>query len=114
MAFLKKKMVSFLTETALKGIRALDTDSPCAEALKKFDVEDILREDIDRICEAMSFGEMTKILSLAVKLKTPSQEGREIIKSDIKKIAEEIIARVESRSGKLKIPEPCRHLLLDL
>ena len=114
MAFLRKKMASFLTDAALRGVKALEPGSPCAAALKRLDVENILREDIDRICEAISLAEITKVLSLAVKLKASSQEGSRAIKSDIKKIAEEVVARLESKSGKLKIPEPCRHLLLDL
>ena len=114
MAFLRQKMASFLTDAALRGMKALDANSSCAKALKKIDVENVLNEDINRICEAMSLAEIAKILSLAVKLKTSSQETSGAIKSDIKKIAEEVVTRLERKSGRLKIPEPCRHILLNL
>jgi len=111
---LRQKMATFLTEVSHKGIRALDSESACAKALKKIDAKNTLKEDINRICEAVSFTEATRILSLATLLKMENGEKKEVIKSEIKKIAEAVVARVERESGKLKTPEPCRRLLLNL
>ena len=111
---LRRQMALLLTNAASKGIKALDPGSECAKALKKTNIEDILREDIDRICGAVGFTEITKILSLATRLKASSVEKREATKRELKKIAEGVVARVEKESGKLKIPAPCRHLLLNL
>jgi len=107
-------MALFLTDLARKGIKALDSDSPCAKKLEKNDIENILKDDITRICEAASFTEITGILSLASRLQIASEEKKETIKKELKKIAEEIVVRVEGKSGKLKTPESCRHLLLNL
>ena len=111
---LRKKMASLLTDAASKGIKRLNPGSVCAKALKKINVKNTIKEDISRICEAISFTETTRILSLVTLLKMEDGEKKEEIKSEIKKIAEAVVARVERESGKLKIPEPCRHLLLNL
>ena len=111
---LKGKLAQFLTEKAKKGLGAIGSSTPCAKALKKVDIDSVLREDIGQICNVVSFGEMTKIFSLAAQYRVASPEQKKVIKQDIKKIAEEIIGRVESKTGRLKIPKACRHLLFNL
>ncbi len=111
---LKTKMASFLTEEALKRTKDLDSKSPCKKALTRIDVDNVLREDINRICEAVSLNEITRILSLARRLQDTSGEKKEEIKHDLKKIVEAVVARAEKESGRLRIPEPCRQLLLNL
>ena len=32
----------------------------------------------------------------------------------LEKITKELVTRVEKKSGRLKLPKPCRHLLLDI
>ncbi len=114
MNLLKKKIASFLTEEARKGMQDLDPDSPCRKALRKIDVDNVLREDINRICEAVSLAELTKILSLGRRLKTGSEDEKEETKRVLRQIVEAVVAKVERESGSLNIPEPCRQLLLNL
>ena len=111
---LRQKMASFLIDAARKGIKALEPESECAKALEKIDIENALKEDINRICEAASFIEIAKITSLILRLETASEKNKEAIKDEIKRIAEDLVARVERDSGELKTPQPCRHLLLNL
>lgn len=111
---LRQKIASFLTDSARKGIEMLDSECACAKTLEKIDVENSLREDINRICQAASFTEITRVLTLVTRLRMASREKKEAIKSEFKKIAEEVVARVEKESGKLKMPQTCRHLLLEL
>ena len=110
----RKKMALLLTDAASKGIKSLSPESACGRALKKIDVKNTLKEDIERICEAVSLAEATRILSLAALLKMENAEKKEQIKGEIKRIAEAVVARVEQNSGKLRMPESCRHLLLNL
>ncbi|MEE8424116.1 MAG: hypothetical protein V3S49_06200 [Thermodesulfobacteriota bacterium] len=107
-------MASFLIDTAKGGIDALDPGSSCAKELKEIDIDNILKEDISRICETISFIEITKILSLSTRLQAVSQAEEDEIKRKIKKMSQVVVARVEAKSGKLMIPESCRHMLLNL
>ena len=111
---LRQKMALFLTDAARKGLKSLDPKSQCAKILRKSDFENILREDVNRICEATSFIEITKTISLTAQLQRASEEKRKAIKDELKKIAEDVVKRIEKKSGKLKMPKPCRHLLLNL
>jgi len=56
--------------------------------------------------------EISKFFLLTTRLKTTAGQKREAIKGDIKKIAETLIARVETESGPLKLPQSCRRILL--
>lgn len=111
---LQRKLAQFLTQKAHKGIQELSPHSSCVKLLKKSAAENILSEDIHKICAVATFGEITKIFSLAAQLKLTSEEKREAIKGTIKKIAENVVGRVECKTGKLKTPKSCRHLLLHL
>ena len=110
---LRYKMAMLLTDMAYKGISRLDPKSTCAKALKKIDVGTVLREDINRICNSATIGEIAKIIAFAGQLRVTSEDNKQA-KSDLKELAEEIVARVERETGKLKIPQSCRHLLLKL
>jgi len=112
---IRKKLSSLLIEAAHKDIKALDPQSPCAKQLSQIEnVDTIIAEEIERICNAATLTEITKILFLTRRTKKTSGQKREAIKSQLKKIAEQVVTRVESESGPLRLPETCRHLLLSL
>jgi len=58
--------------------------------------------------------EITRVLILAARLKKTSGQEKEAIKSDLKRVAEELVTRVEKESGQLRLAKTYRHLLLDL
>ena len=109
----RHKLSSFLIETAHKDINALDPQSVCAKELSKIkDVDAVVAETVEKICQAATSAEITKFLFLVARLKTTSGQKREAIKGDIKKRAEALVARVEANSGPLKLPQSCRLILL--
>jgi hypothetical protein len=108
-------IASFLTEQACKGIKALDPQSPCARQLKNLDAENLIREDIGRICQYASVIEIARIMSLAGQFNAAaSMQKKEAIKKELKKIAQKLTARAERRCGGLKVPRSCRDLLFNL
>ncbi len=112
---IRRKLSSVLTEAARKGIKALEPQSPCAKELSEIeDVDTIIAEEIEKICNADTLVEITKILFLTRRMKKTSGQQIEAIKSQLKKIAEEIVTRAESQAGPLILPQTCRHLLLGL
>ena len=112
---IRRKLSSFLTEAARKGIKALGPQSPCAKELNGIeDVDATIAEDIEKICNAAKLAEITKILFLARRMKKTSGQKKEAVKTQLKKIAEQVVKRAESQSGPLILPETCRHLLLQL
>lgn len=111
---LRQAMASFLASAAHEAMEDLDPSSPCARALETIDVERALEEDISRICQTITLGEIAAILSLAARLRTITGEEKRAVKTDLKKMAGEVAKRVEEKSGPLKLPEPCRHLLWSL
>ena len=109
----RRKLSSFLIETAHNGINSLDPQSDCARELSKIkDVDAVIAETVEKICQAATLAEISKFLFLTARLKTTSGQKREAIKNDIKKIAEALIARIEAESGPLKLPQSCRLILL--
>jgi len=112
---IRRKMASFLTEAAHKEIEALSPDSPYAKELHEIgDVDNVIAEEIEKICNIATLGEITKAFLLVRRLKTASLQEKEAIESELRKIAEELVRRVETESGGLRIPNACRHLLLYL
>jgi hypothetical protein len=108
-------MASFLTEAARKEIEALSPDSPHAKELYEIDDFDtVIAEEIQKICNIATLGEITKAFLLVRRLKMVSLQEKEAIESELRKIAEELVRRVETESGRLRIPNACRHLLLYL
>jgi len=108
-------MSSLLTNAASNGIKALDPQSQCAKELGKIhDVDRVIKKEIEKICSAATLAEITKILLLVARLKKTSGQKKESIKSNLKRIAEQLVTRVETESGPLRLPKTCRHLLLEL
>jgi len=94
---IRRKLSFVLTEAAHKGIKALDPQSPCAKELNGIeDFDAIITEEIEKV------------------MKKTSGQKREPIKSQLKKIAEQVVTRAESQLGPLTLPETCQHLLLEL
>jgi len=112
---IKRKLSSLLTEAAREGIGALEPGSPCAEELSKIDeVNDIIAQEIEKLCRAATPAEMTRVLYLTARIKKASEQKKGKIKNNLKSIAEQLVTRVETESGPLRLPETCRHLLLSL
>ena len=110
---IKQKMISLLTEAAVREIEAVDPQSSYARELGEIEVDDVV-EEIQKICNAATLAETTRVLLLLTRLKKASGQEREAIKSDLKRIAEQLVTRVEKESGQLRLPKTCRRLLLDL
>ena len=111
---IRNKIAEIIRHNARNALVHLDPKSDVAKALKKADVEAILNEDIPRICEAISFLEMTRALALAAQLKSPDRGQIESAKQEIKKIAQAAASKAEAKGGKLIIPDCCRDVLFAL
>lgn len=111
---LREKLAVLLADAADKKLKSLNRDSPCVKALKGIDVEAALKEEINRICSSVSFIEITRISFLTFALQVASCEEADSIKKNLRKAVEDAITRIESKSGRLKIPESCRHLFFNL
>jgi len=110
---IRRKMSSFLTKVARKGLETLNTQSfPCAKGLSKVEVDDIVANEIEKICNAATLAEITKTLLLVRQLKKTSGQKKEAIKNDLNRIVEELLTRVETESGQLRLPKACHHLFL--
>ena len=107
-------MASFLTEKAHQGLGKLDKNSPMARELSGLDIENVLKEDVRVICESLSLGEITTLMSLGTQLKLAGGKDREAVKDKIKKIGRDVIGRIEKQSVNLQTPSSCLDLLFDL
>jgi hypothetical protein len=115
MIAIRRKMVSFLTETVHKEIEALEPDCPCAKEINKLDdVGNTIAEEVKKLCNAATLREISKMLLLVGRLKKASVQEKEAIESELRRITEELVRRVETESGRLRIPNACYHLLLYL
>ena len=112
---LQKKLASIMVDTAYEEIGKLGKNSPYLKALEGVDIDKVLAEDVNRICESISLGEIMKILPMIAKMKIACREDEHrALKCDIREIALRVVERVESSGGKLKLPASCRDLLLEL
>ncbi|GAG32293.1 unnamed protein product [marine sediment metagenome] len=112
---IRKKLSSLLIKAANKKLKALDPQSQCAKKLAEIEnVDTIVVEEIEKICKVATLGEITRFFLLVARLKTTSEQKREAIKGDIKKIAKKLVSRVESESGTLRLPQSCFHILLGI
>ncbi|MHC4104126.1 MAG: hypothetical protein ACYSR9_04240 [Planctomycetota bacterium] len=112
---IRRKMASFLTEAAHKEIEALDMDCPCAKEMSKLDdVDNTIAEEVNKLCDAATLREISKTVLLVGRLKKASLQEKEAIESELRKIAEELVRRVEAKSGPSRLRETCRGLLLDI
>lgn len=110
---LRKHLACLLAEAARDGIKGLDKDSIQARELRALDVDAALKEDINRICAAITFSELASIISLTAQLKSECGDEKRL-KEEMKKIARKLMQRAESKGGSLNIPPSCRDLLFEL
>ena len=112
---LKRTMISFLTDAACKEIECLDAQSPCqAELSEHQQAGDVIRRDIEKICNCAALSEMAKIFALVTRLQHLSEREQEAARVRLKKIAENLMARAENKSGPLDLPQTCHYLLCNL
>lgn len=112
---IRRRMVSLLTEAALARVEALDPASVRGQELSKIcDADRVIKEDIQKICDVITLAELTKIFHLTRRMKKTSGKKKETIKRSLQKIAEVLITRAEAESGPLKLPQACRHILMDI
>lgn len=115
MNLIRRKVFSLLTEAAYKEIEALGPQSPYAKELNEIeDINTIIAEEIEKICNTATLAEITKVFSLVRRLKKAPVHKREIIKSELNSIAENLMKKVETKSDLLKLPQCCRHILLGI
>ena len=115
MNLIRQKAFSFLTEATHKEIGALSPESPLAKELNEIeDVNTIIAEEIEKICNTATLAEITKALLLVRRLNKALVHEKEIIKSELNSIVEKLITRVETKSGPLKLSEACLHLFSEL
>ena len=107
-------MISFLTNAAHEQIVALRQETKYAKELNNIEVDDTVKEEIQKICQVATLVEKTKIALSVSRLKKASGSEREKIRSDLKRIAEKLVIRVEAESGPLKLPENIRNLFSSL
>ena len=109
---IRQKAASFLTEAVHKKIAALDFESEYAKQLSEDeDIDTVIAEEIEKISEAATLAEISKIVLLAARLRRASGQKRDSIRTNLKEMAELLVTRVEAESGPLKLPQPCRHIL---
>jgi len=112
---LRKQLAALLTYSTQKGIKKLDPHSSCFRVLEGIDnIHTIIEEDICKICEVVTMDEVMRILSLSAKIKISPREKRRAIKEKLKLVAEGVVEKAEDNGGKLRIPAPCRYLLINL
>ena len=112
---LRKKLASIMIDTAYEEICKLGKNSPYLKALEEVDIDKVLAEDVNRICEDISMGEMMKIMPLIAKMKIArAQDEQDAVKCEIMETALRVVERVECKGGRLKLPASCRDLLLKL
>ena len=105
----RRMLSSLLIEAAHKNIDGLDAQSACAKELREIeDVDAVITETAEKICQAATSIEISKIIFLAAQLTGTTGQKRETTKNDLKKIADVLIERVEAESGPLKLPQSCR------
>jgi predicted phage-related endonuclease len=115
MNLIRRKAFSFLTETAHKEIEALSPRSPLAKELNEIEnVEAALTNEIARMCNTATLGEITRISLLVSRLKKAGADEQESVKKQLNSVAEKLMKKVETESGPLKLAQCCRHILLGI
>jgi hypothetical protein len=102
-----------LIEAAHEAIKTLDPQSSCAKQLSEIEkLNEIIVEENEIICKAISLTDNSKDFFLTARPKRMSGQEKESVISDIKKMAEVLITRVETELSLLKLPQSCRFLRL--
>ena len=101
---IKKKLARMLLSMGKSGMKQIDPKSSCAKKIKNDNSLELLKEDINRICEELSLGEAMKIIKISSTMQFSSDSARDNTKDDIKKISLKVVKRVESSGKKLNFP----------
>jgi len=110
-----RKMITFVTEAVRKEIEALDPDCPCAKEMSKLDdVGNTIAKEVEKLYNAATLREVSKTLLLVGRLKKAPVQEREAIERELERINEDLVRRVETESGQLRLPKACHHLFLGL
>ncbi len=110
---IRRKLVSLMTEVLQQKIEALQPGSPQAQELSTIDLDKHIKQDIEKVCNSATMTEIMRILFLGGKLRKAIGQERETIKSDLKVIADLLIARLQRKSITLKLPKSCLDMLFD-
>ena len=111
----RQKMASFLTEAVHQEIVALSPESPYIKQLNEIgDVEKIASDEMAKICNEATLGEIIKVSFLLNKLKKVTENEQEIIKNQLNNTAKKLIKRVENKTGLLKLSDICLQMFSQL
>ncbi|MBF0217677.1 MAG: hypothetical protein HQL30_11880 [Candidatus Omnitrophica bacterium] len=112
MDFMRKQMASLMVKAAREAIDQLDKATPEARDLMKLDVEAVLEHDITKICEVITFSEITKGMALAMKFRSGGAgEEFERSKKTLQEMGKALLERAERQKGPFMAPVSCRELL---
>ncbi|HUV40671.1 MAG TPA: hypothetical protein VMW23_02640 [Sedimentisphaerales bacterium] len=112
---LKQKLISWLTQEAIKVLETADSESEFIRQLTKDrKLEDVVRPEVEKVCNAATLAQMTKIVSLAARLRSAGPEKRQALKNELGKIAEQLVAKAQAQSGPMKMPDVYRRVLENL
>ncbi len=110
---IRRKLISLMTEVLQQKIEALEPGSRQAGELGTIDVDKHIKHDVEKFCNIATMAEVMKIIFLGGKLRKAIGQERETIKSDLKVIANVLLARLESESVTLRLPRSCLDMLFD-
>ena len=110
---LRTQLAKALNDAAHKGLARIDKNSPLAQELKRHNVESILKADVEKICNNVSFLEMTRMMALMSQLNSKDRK-QVVMKAELKKMIQDLIDRIEHDAGKLQTPLSCRELFFNL
>ena len=111
----RQKMASFLTELLWKEIATMspqktETGEWCG--IESSDV--VITEEVERVCNAATLGEIAKVSLLVRRLKKSAKSEKEKIANRLIATVKRVIKRAEDRNGPLKLSEVCLRLLSEL
>jgi hypothetical protein len=78
------------------------------------DVGKTIAEEVEKLCNAATSREISRTLLLVGRLKKAPVQEKEAIERDLERIKEELVRRVETESGRLRLPKAYHHLFLGL
>lgn len=108
-------MIAFATEAARDAVASMEPDSPYAVKVSKFEnIDYTISNEVTKLCNEATLSEMSKTFMLIRKLKKASEHEKQTTTSELRRITEKLIERVESKSGPLKLPEVCLHLFSEM
>jgi hypothetical protein len=110
---IKKKLSGIMAAAAIRQIDVLKEDPVCAEECARDNIEEAIQEDVDRLVEDISFGEGARIVTLSMQLDSATGDKAVEIGKELSHIAEQIISRVEDRSGPLNFSISCRKMYME-